>query len=45
MDKLLTMSEKEISRLEVMKLLQEKLKTQKEAGEILGLSERQIKRL
>ena len=45
MDRLLTMSEKEISRLEAMKLIQAKLKTQKEAGEILGISERQIKRL
>ena len=45
MDKLLTMSKEEISRLEVMKLIQGKLKTQKEAGGILGISERQIKRL
>ncbi|OGN72967.1 MAG: hypothetical protein A2X25_10445 [Chloroflexi bacterium GWB2_49_20] len=45
MDKLLTMSTKEINRLEVMKLLQEKRKTQKVAAKNLGLSERQVKRL
>ena len=45
MDKLLTMSTKEINRLEVMKQLQEKRKTQKVAAKILGLSERQVKRL
>jgi transposase len=39
------MSRKEISRLEVMKLIETKQKTQKEAGGILGISERQIKRL
>ena len=45
MDKLLTMSTKEINRLEVMKQLEEKRKTQKEAAKILDLSERQVKRL
>ena len=45
MDKLLTISKKEISRLEVMKPIQAKPKTQKEAGAMLGLGERQIKRL
>jgi len=45
MDKLLTMSTKEINRLEVMKQLEEKRKTQKEVAKILDLSERQIKRI
>ena len=41
----MTMSRKEISRLEVMQKLSEKRMSQKEAGRILGVSERQIKRL
>jgi len=41
----ITMSTKEISRLEVMQKLGEKRMSQKEAGAILGVSERQIKRL
>jgi len=45
MDKLLTMSTKELSRLEVMQRLKEKRLIQKEAAQILGLSVRQIKRL
>jgi transposase len=45
MDKLLTMSTKEISRLEVMGQLQEKRITQKVAATVLGISERQGKRL
>ena len=45
MDELLTMSKKELTRLEVMQRLKEKRLTQKEAGELLGLSVRQIKRL
>lgn len=45
MEKLLTMSAKELSRLEMMQRLEEKRLKQKEAAEILGVSVRQIKRL
>src|SRR6266545_1129563 len=45
MDTLLKMSAKELSRLEVMQRLAEKGMSQKEAGVILDLSRRQIKRL
>jgi len=45
MDKLLNMSAKELNRLAVMQKLSEKRVSQKEAGTILGLSVRQIKRL
>ena len=45
MDRLLNMSTKEMSRLEVMQRLAEKRLSQKEAGTILGLSVRQIKRV
>jgi transposase len=45
MDELLTMSNKEITRLEAMQRIQDKRLTQKEAGRMLGLSVRQIKRL
>src|SRR6266508_3592295 len=45
MDRLLSMSAKELSRLEVMQRLSRKQRSQKEAGTILGLSVRQIKRL
>ena len=45
MDKLLHMSAKELSRLEVMQRLTEKRLSQKEAGRMLSLSTRQIKRL
>jgi hypothetical protein len=45
MDTLLTMSTKELSRLEVMQRLKEKRLIQKEAAVILGLSVRQVKRL
>ena len=45
MDRLLNMSVKELSRLEVMHRLAEKRMSQKEAGKILQLSTRQIKRL
>lgn|SRR5512141_21905 len=45
MDRLLVMSAKEISRLEVMQRLSEKRMSQREAGKILSLSVRQIKRL
>lgn len=45
MDKLLTMSNQELTRIEVMQRLKDKRLTQKEAGEMLGLSMRQVKRL
>lgn len=45
MDKLLTMSEKELKRLEVMKRLEEKRIRQPEAANQLGISIRQVKRL
>src|SRR5512145_1153776 len=45
MDRLLEMSAKELSRLEVMQKLSEKRMSQKEAGRMLNLSTRQIKRL
>jgi transposase len=45
MDRLLEMSTKELNRLEVMQRLSRKQMSQKEAGTILGLSVRQIKRL
>src|SRR6185436_21169177 len=45
MDRLLAMSTKEISRLEVMQRLSKKQMSQREAGRILSLSIRQIKRL
>ena len=45
MDKLLEMSTKELSRLEVMQRLSRKQMSQREAGRILSLSTRQIKRL
>ena len=45
MDRLLNMSSKELSRLEVMHRLSEKRMSQQEAGRILQLSVRQIKRL
>ena len=45
MDKLLEMSAKELSRLEVMQRLSKKQMSQAEAGRILDLSTRQIKRL
>jgi transposase len=45
MDKLLEMSTKELSRLEVMQRLSRKQMSQKEAGTILDLSVRQIKRV
>jgi len=44
METLLKMSAKELSRLEVMQRLSERRMTQKEAGEILHLGTRQIKR-
>jgi transposase len=45
MDELLTMSKRELTRLEVMQRLKEKRLTQKEAAQLLGIGERQIKRL
>jgi len=44
-EKLLTMSANELSRLEVMQGLEDRRLKQKEAAEILGVSVRQIKRL
>ena len=45
MDELLTMSDKEITRLEVMQRLKDKRLTQKEAARMLGISIRQVKQL
>ncbi len=45
MDNLLTMSAKELSRLEVIQRLNEKPLKQKEAAQMLDLSVRQIKRM
>jgi transposase len=44
-DKILQMSNKELSRLEVMQKLEEKCMRQKEAAHILGVSVRHVKRL
>ena len=45
MDELLTMSNQEITRLEAMQRIKDKRMTQKEAGQMLGISTRQVKRL
>ena len=45
MDKLLTMSNQEITRLEVMQRLKDKRLKQKEAAQLLGISIRQVTRL
>jgi transposase len=45
MDKLLTMSNREITRLEAMQRIKDKRLTQKEAAGMLGISTRQVKRL
>jgi len=45
MEEILSMSSKEISRLEVMQRLKDKRLRQKEAAALLGLSMRQVKRL
>ena len=45
MDELLTMSRKELTRLEVMKRLEDRRMTQREAAMILGVSPRHIRRL
>jgi transposase len=42
---LLTMSKEELSRLEVMERLDERRMRQRTAGEVLGVSVRQVKRL
>jgi hypothetical protein len=45
MDTLLTMSKKELTRLEVLKQVEEKRLKQREAVEIIKVSERHIRRL
>jgi transposase len=45
MEELLTMSKKELTRLEVMQRLEQKRMRQKEAAEILGISTRHVRRL
>ncbi len=45
MDELLTMSTKELTRLDIMNRLQEKRLSQKKAAQILGVSPRHIRRL
>jgi transposase len=45
MDKLLQMSNKEITRLEAIQRIKDKRLTQKEASRMLGISVRQVKRL
>ena len=45
MDKTVTMSTKELSRLEVMQRLKDKRLIQKEVANLLGLSTREIKRV
>ena len=45
MSNLLTMSQKELTRLEVMQRIEKKRLKQKEAAEMLGISVRQVKRL
>ena len=45
MDKLTTMCEKEITRLQMMIWIEKKQITQKNAAEQLGISTRQVKRL
>ena len=45
MDELLTMSNQEITRLEIMQRLKDKRLIQKEAARMLGISIRQVKRL
>ena len=45
MDELLTMSNKEITRLEAMQRIKDKRLTQKEAARMLGIRTRQVKRL
>ena len=45
MDKTITMSKKELSRLEIMQRLEDKRLRQKEAAQIMGIGIRQVKRL
>lgn len=45
MDKLLTMSNKELTRLEIMQRLEKKRMKQKEAAEMLGVCERHVRRM
>jgi transposase len=45
MEKLLTMSGKEVSRLEVMQRMKSKSLSQREAAEMIGVSVRQVKRM
>jgi transposase len=45
MDELLTMSKRELTRLEIMQRIKEKRLTQKEAARLLGISLRQVKRV
>ena len=45
MDKLLTMSKKELTRLQIMQRIEEKRLTQREGSEVLGISERHLRRL
>ena len=45
MDELLTMSKRELTRLEVIQRLEQNRMRQKEAAEILGVSTRHIRRL
>lgn len=45
MDELLTMSKREITRLEVMQRLSDKRLSQKEAAQVLGISIRHVKRI
>lgn len=45
MDELLTMSKKELTRLEVMERLEKKTMKQREAAQLLGMSIRHVKRL
>ena len=45
MDKLLTMSNKEVTRLEVIQRIKEKRLKQKEAAAMLGVSERHVRRM
>ena len=45
MDNLLTMSKRELTRLEAIQRIQDKRLTQKEAARMLNLSVRQVKRL
>ena len=45
MDKLLTMSKKELTRIEVLKRVEEKRLKQREAAGMLGISQRHVRRL